>query len=174
MNWLQLILTLLGSGVGTAIVSLIFKQKYDRQLEQQKSYLARGTRLHERTVDTLIRLYSALYKAQAYLQIMSGSAVYEGVTTNDYSKLLVEAIVLARDELLVGRLLIPVELVERCDHLFKTLLDGRASLDYATDPMVIDGNQRKRLFDAASGVAYKEVPALLAELEATARAIIHS
>ena len=173
MNWEQLVAAFVGSGLGTTIVGLLFKQKIDRNLEIQKAFLDRASREHDRQVDTLAKLYEHLYKAQAFLELMSATARFEGERHEQYPGLFLDSLTSARDELLAGRLLIAPEVVRQCDALLKKLWSGRAELAYARDPMIVDVNQRAQFWDAARKTAYEDIPRLLQEIETSARAVIH-
>ena len=177
MDWPRLLLdtglTIVGSGLGTTLVGIFFKRKFDHELEVQKAFLARVTRVHERTVDTLTKLYRYLYEAEAFLQLMSASARFEGEKPEEYPRRFAEAIASARDELSAGRLLVPRQLAEQCDKFFAKLFEGQSDLGFANHPMVVDGLQRAQFWDKAKSVAYKEVPELRKEIENAARVAIH-
>jgi hypothetical protein len=177
MSWqeigLNAAVAVVGSGLGTTLVGIWFKRKFDRELEVQKAYLTRVSNVHERSVDTLTKLYRSLYEAEAFLQLMSASARFEGEKPEEYPKRLAEALVAARDELLAGRLLIPAALAEQCDVFFNKLFEGQSELAFATHPMVWDAMQRASYWDKAKAIAYEQVPQLRREIEKTARSIIH-
>jgi hypothetical protein len=177
MSWkemgLNAVLTIVGSGLGTTFVGILMKRKFDRELEIQKAFLSRVSRVHDRSVDTLTKLYRHLYEAEAFLQLLSSTVRYDGEHPEEYPRRLVEALIAARDELSAGRLLIPSHLVEQCDRFFKKLFEGRTELGFATHPMVLDGLQRANSWDKAKAIAYEQVPDLRREIEKTARAIIH-
>jgi hypothetical protein len=166
-------LTIVGSGLGTTFVGMLFKRKFDRELEVQKAFLTRVSRVHDRSVDTLTKLYRYLYEAEAFLQLLSATARYEGERPEEYPRRFVESLVAARDELSAGRLLIPSHLVEQCDRFFNKLFEGQTELGFATHPMVLDGLQRAHSWDKAKSIAYEQVPELRREIEKIARAIIH-
>jgi hypothetical protein len=61
--WLTAAITIIGSGVGTSFVGLLFKRKFDHDLEIQRAFLTRASRVHDRQVDSLIELYGHFYDA---------------------------------------------------------------------------------------------------------------
>jgi len=104
---------------------------------------------------------------------MAATAHFEGEKPEEYPGLFVKSLTSARDELLTGRLIITPEIIRQCDALFNKLWDGRAELAWAHHPAIIDGNQRAKFWDRAQATAYKEIPKLLQQIEASARAVIH-
>lgn len=119
------------------------KASVDTEIERLKALLTRATRVHERQVDTLTRLYRHFFEAQAYLQRMAASARFEGeVSSDEYRRLCANAIASSRDTLLDGRLLIPPDLSQLCDQFFDSLFQGQTELAFADHPMVVDGLQR--------------------------------
>src|SRR5256885_1801347 len=115
MDYMQLALTVVGSGLGTALVGAIFKYNFDRKLEVQRAYLSRASRIHEKQVDTLSKLHGYFTEIQAYLQLTQKSYVLTGENTDAYPERLVQTINLARDTLTFGRLLIPAAVATQCD-----------------------------------------------------------
>ena len=177
MDWAQFgwnaTVAIIGSGLGTTSVGLLFKRQFDRKLEIQKAFLTRASRVHERTVDTLTKLYRHFHEAQALLQLMAATARFEGEKPEEYPRLFSEAIASARDELSQGRLLMPPDLVRECDRFFTVLFAGCSHLAFANHPMIFDGLQRAKYWDSAKQTAYEEVPKLLEQIERTARVVIH-
>jgi hypothetical protein len=62
-----LLTTLIGSGAGTTLVGFVFKHRFDVQLERQKAFLQRNSKIHERQVDALLAIHSKLNDALFYL-----------------------------------------------------------------------------------------------------------
>jgi len=173
MDYSTLLTSIIGSGAGTTIVGLLFKKKFDRELEFQKAFLQRTSKVHEKQVDLLAKIYHHLWEAHAYLLLMSASAHFAHEKTEEYPGKFGEAIVAARDALFGGRLLIPSALADRCEDFFKKMFEGQLQLGFAQSPMVQDGTQRKDFWDKAQRIAFEEVPALLKTIESEARVVIH-
>lgn len=107
MDYAQLLATVIGSGIGTALVGAFLKYSLDRKLELQRAYLSRSTKVHERQVETLCKLHGYFTEIRSFLQLTQKSYVVEGEKTEEYPKRLFEAMNHARDTLTFGRLLIP-------------------------------------------------------------------
>ena len=149
------------------------KARAEAEIERVKSFLARAAHVHERQIDTLIKLYRHFVEAQGYLQRMAATAKFEGEESVDYRRLCVEAIASAHDTFLDGRLLIPPHLVQECDQFFNSLFRGQTHLAFAQHPMIVDGLQRAELWDKAKTTAYQEVPSILNQIDNAARTVIH-
>jgi hypothetical protein len=150
------------------------KASADIEIERAKAYLARASRVHERQVDTLIKLYRHLRDAQGYLQRMASSGRVEGeISVDEYRRLWADAIASARDALSDGGLLIPLALTQQCDGFFNSLFEGQRDLAFAEHPMVVDALQRADFRDRAQKIAVEEVPSILAQIEKAARNVIH-
>ncbi len=165
--------TIIGSGIGTTIVGLIFKRRFDQELELQKAYLARASQVHMRQVDTVMRLYRHFREAQVALQLMASSARFAGERPEEYPGQLAAAVMAAKEELFTGRLLLPPALAERCEKFFEVLFSGRLELDYAADPHLYEGAERAEVWKKAKAIAHEQVPMLLSEIESVARDLIH-
>jgi hypothetical protein len=197
INWQQIITTFVatvgGGGVLLGVVGWLIKtlisdrlardaEKFtiemkasaDAEIERVKSFLARAARVHERQVDTLIKLYRRFVEAQAYLQRMAATARFEGeVSVDEYRRLFAETIASAHDTFLDGRLLIPPDLAQHCDQFFNSLFRGQTHLAFAQHAMIVDGLQRAELWDKARTTAYQEVPGILNQIDNAARNVIH-
>jgi hypothetical protein len=163
----------IGSGAGTTFVGLLFKRKVDRELEVQKAFLQRTSRVHEKQVELLAKVYHHLWEAHAYLVLMSASVHMANEKPEEYPGKFSEAIVAARDALFGGRVLMPSALADRCEDFFKKLFEGQMQLGFARSPMIQDGLQREQFWDRAQKIANEEVPALLKTIESEARVVIH-
>ena len=69
--WIQLGVGIVGSGLGTTVVGLLFKRKFDRELELHKAFLSRAANVHGRMVDALATLYRHFWEVQVYVQALS-------------------------------------------------------------------------------------------------------
>ena len=61
-DWRTVATNVAGYGLVSSLVGLLLKRKLDHALEVQKAFLARASRVHERQVETLTKLYEQLYK----------------------------------------------------------------------------------------------------------------
>jgi hypothetical protein len=163
----------LGSGAGTLIVGLIFKHKFDHELETQKAYLQRTSRIHDRQVDVLINLYKHLQEAHIYLHAMSRSAIFEGEKPEEWPELLQNALIKAEDAFKSGRLLLPATIVAQYHEFYSQMLQGQLNLSLAHHPALADGMQRAEYCDRAKKIAYRDIPPLLEAIEKSGREIIH-
>src|SRR3979409_1224979 len=107
MDWSILLTSIVGSGAGTTLVALLIKRKVDRELEIQKAFLQRTSRVHEKQVDILAKVYYHLWEAHAFLLLMSASVHMPNEKPEEYPGKFSAAIVAARDALFGGRVLIP-------------------------------------------------------------------
>lgn len=167
------ITALVGSGAGTAIVALLFKRRFDHELELQRAILQRASRVHERQVETLLKLDHHLRTAHAYLQLMSKSAIFKGEDPATYPGKFQAAIGAARDELAATRLLLPREVVAQVDQLFRKISEGQLELSFFFDRLSPSGPERAKYWERAQAIAYEELPRLLDIVEAAAREVIH-
>lgn len=166
--------TFVGSGLGTTVVGFFFQRKLNRELEIQKAFLTRTSRVHERQIDALMKLYRDLDKAQGFFQrLTSGSRVAGEVSDDEYHRLLQCAVRSAQDTFSECHLLIPSLLAQQCDAFFTTLFSGQCKLQFAHQIVTVSGNERAELFQDARDTAFKQMPALLQQIENDARSLIH-
>jgi hypothetical protein len=150
------------------------KADADVQIERVKSSLIMAVNLHERQVETLMKLYSHFQEAQGYFQRITGGFRAAGeVSDEEYQRLCGVALASARDTLLERRLLLPSDLAQQCDQFFSALFEGQMDLGFARNPMVVDGLQRAEFWKKAAKTAYEKVPSILEQIEKAARKIIH-
>ncbi len=193
INWQDVITTLGGNAVLLAVGAWLLKtlltnrlaldvEKFkiqmkadaDAEIERVKAFLIRASRVHERQIEPLTRLYRHFLEAQGYLQRMAATGRFSGeVSVEEYGRLCATAIASAHDELLQSRLLIPPDLARQCDAFFRTLFEGQSNLAYAQHPMVVNALQRAEFWDRAKNTAYNDIPKLLEQIEKAARTVIH-
>jgi hypothetical protein len=150
------------------------KAAADAEIERVRAFLARASHVHERQVDTLIKLHQHLQKAQQHLQSMTRSGRFEGEpSVDEYHKLWAEALGSAHDVLLEGGLLIPLELAQQCDRFFDALFEGQRYFAIAERPEMINALQRAEFRKKAQTVAGQEVPNLLEQIDKAGRNVIH-
>ncbi len=135
--------------------------------------LQRQSRIHERQVEILSKLYRYLLEVQEYLKLMTKSVVFENENPNEYPKLFNSALRNAYNQFTMGRLLLPSEVAKRVDAFFRKILDAQLKLGMAQHPMTPNGQVRAELWEKAGTIAYQEMPALLQLIEEQARSIIH-
>jgi hypothetical protein len=173
LSWVQFCVSIIGSGLGTTGVGLLFKRKFDRDLEIHKAFLTRAANVHGRMVNTLAALYRHFWDAQACFQGMTAAARFTGEPSRqEYEAKFANSMEAARDTLMQGRLFIPQRLAEQCDSFFKAVFGGRLDYSFAQNPM-IDGDQKTELWEAAKRSANQELPKILQGIEEAARAVIH-
>jgi hypothetical protein len=170
--WLTAAITIVGSGLGTSFVGLLFKRKFDHDLEIQRAFLTRASRVHDRQVDSLIELYGHFYDAHSILTRMTATGRLAVEKPEKYPVRLNESLIAAY-KVKGWRLLIPRELVEQCDKFFKLVLDIEIDLSIAEHPMIADAEQSAKFWDSAKATAYEKLPALLEQIENAARSEIH-
>src|SRR5260370_33973251 len=166
--------TVVGSGLGTAIVGALLSRRFNTQLETHKALLQRSGRIHERQVDSLLIIHSKVDEALFYLQRAAGAGKFRGEASDE--ELLnrtARALGAASSEFAKSRLLISESLGQKLDEFFNKMFSGGMTVNSALDPMVQDGNARAKLVDQAREIAYRELPAVLKAIRDEARAVIH-
>lgn len=170
---LQLVVSIIGSGLGTTGVGLLFNRKFSHDLEVQKAFLARASNVHTRAVNTLAELYRHLLEAQALMQRMTSRGRMAGeISPQGYVPLVSKAMDAARDVFLSGRLFIPPALAKQCDGYFAAVFEGQHEFAFAHLPQ-LDPAKQAEFWDKGAAVAFEKVPKLLEEIEKAARLVIH-
>ena len=141
--------------------------------KQIEAKIARASRVHERQLDILGKLYRHLYDAQGLIQGMTRSIRMENEPTPEkYASLVAGAMKAAVEDFLNGKLLIPPELVQQCEAFFSSVSVGELNFSLAHDHMV-DPVERAKFWRTAAELAHQQLPKILEEIYATARAEIH-
>lgn len=135
--------------------------------------LQRFSRIHERQVDILIKLYKYLLEAQEYSKLMTKSGIFEGEKPEEYPMLLQDALRNAHKEFAMGRLLLRGDIAEKVDVFFRKIFEMQVEFSMAKHPMVPDGNVRAQYWEKAGKIAYQEIPSLLRIIEEQAHIIIY-
>jgi len=149
------------------------KAKADAEIERMKAVFSRASRIHDRQLDVLGKLHRHLYDAQTYFQGMMRTGRRENeADSGAYEKKLAEAIEAALNEFLNGKLLVPPDLVERCEQFFDALYDGRLAADLARE-VAFHPKQQNHFSKEAAEVAFKKLPSILRQIYDTGRTIIH-
>jgi hypothetical protein len=167
--------TLMGSGVGTAIVGSYFKRSFDHQLETHKSLLLRNSKIHERQVDALLVIHSKLDHALFYLQRVASPARFTGeATDNELLGRMGRELAAASEEYSQKKLLLSPSLSKSLDDFFGEVVSANIDLGAALNPAFPDGEPRAASWDKVRKVAYTRLPSILQSIAIEARAIIHS
>ncbi len=135
--------------------------------------LQRRSRIEERQVVILSKLFKCLLEAQNYSMHMTKRGIFAGEKTDEYPRLLHDAVTNAYKEFTKGRLLLPEDVVEKVSTFFQKVDEGQVQLTMAKDPLTKDGEERAQFWKKAGTIAYQEIPALLRTIEDKARDIIH-
>ena len=168
------ITTLVGSGVGTAIVGAFFKRRFDAQLEIHKALLQRSSRIHERQVDALLAIHARLDKALFYLQRAVSTAKFANEPPDqELLQSMSRELGAASEHYSNTKLLISPSLTARLDEFFGKVFLAGMSLNSALSPMTPNGEMRAKLRNQTQDAAYKETPLILEAIRTEARAIIH-
>jgi|ERR1017187_785216 hypothetical protein len=171
MQWQSIILTSIGSGIVSVVVVLL-KQFYDRKIEVQKSKLGRASWVHQRQVDALARLYLSLHNMRDDLQGATRlSRLANEVNPEEYMKRFYQDSSSAWSEFVANKLLLANDVVLKCSELFEEFQNAQITLGSAK--IVNDGAVRLDLSREAQKIAHERIPALLQEIERSARKIIH-
>jgi hypothetical protein len=141
--------------------------------KQIEARIDRASRVHERQLDILQRLYRHLHDAQGFLMRMTavGRRANE-ITPEEYEPIVAKAMDAAREELLNGRLFIPLALVQQCEGFFEAVFEGQRDFALA-HLLAIDPAKRAEFWSAAAKVAHQQVPKILQQIDEAARALIH-
>ena len=149
------------------------KASSDAEIERMRAFLARASRIHERQLDVLGKLYRNLYDVQAYFQAMTRTGRLENeISSEAYAPKIAEALNAAINEFLNGKLLIPPPLVRQCEVFFDAVTDGQQVAHLAFDPR-LHSSQRTHFSQSAAEIAYKQIPQMLQQIYDTGRAVVH-
>jgi len=135
--------------------------------------LQRRSRIHDRQVEILSKVYKYLLDAQEYSKLMTKKVIFEGEKPEEYPLLLQSAVTNAYKEFAMGRLLLPSDVAEQIQAFFHKVSEGQVHFAIAKHAMVSEGNVRAKCWEKAGEIAYHEIPALLRIIEKQAHNIIH-
>ncbi len=149
------------------------KASADTEIERVKAFLVRASRVHERQLDILGKLFRQLSDVQSLFQNMTRTGrMTAEITPVEYYPKVMEAMKAAYEEFLNGRLFIPSALVQQCEGFFSAVFEGQQDFSLAHIPQ-LDPAKRAEFWTSAATVAHQRVPKILAEIEEAARAAIH-
>jgi hypothetical protein len=128
----------------------------------------------QQRLDQLTSLGRDFRKAMECLQSMTRRfKLANEITIEEYSSLCEAAIASARKTFSNARILLPLALAEQCEKFFNCMFKGQSYLASALQ-WPVEGHQRAGFWDTAAKIAHEELPSTLAEIERTARNLIHS
>ncbi len=172
--FLTLAITVVGSGLGTTIVGVLFKQQFDSQLETYKALLQRNSRIHERQVDALLSIHAKLEQGLFYLQRATSAGKLAGEPDDrELLRRVGEELASASEVFSNSRLLIGQELARKLGNFFDQTVEASRSLNLAESPTTPDGQIRADFFDKARDIAFRELPSLLEAIRTESKTIIH-
>ncbi len=169
---LTLGVTLIGSGLGTAIVGAFFKKRFDAQLETHKALLQRSGLIHARQVDALSVIYSKLEHALFYLLRVTSAGKFEGEDDDKLLQGMIRELASASEELSKTKLLMSDSLRRKLDEFFNKMVSVRIDVRLALDP-IVQGDPRVKIWTQAQQTAHKELPSILEAIRVEARKVIH-
>jgi hypothetical protein len=173
--FLTLVVTLVGSGLGTTIVGALFKRRFDAQLETHKALLQRSSRIHERQVEALLAIHAKLEQALFYLRRAASAGKLEGEAEDrELLQRMARDLGAASEVFSQNKLLIGSALTRKLDEFFDKTFSAGINLNLAGRLMTPDGETRANCLDKAREIAYRELPSVLEAIRAEARAVIHS
>jgi hypothetical protein len=171
--------SIIGSGIGATFISILFKRKFDRELEIQKAALHRGSKIHEQQVEILGRLYKYLSTVQELTQSLSSSASMQSAMPEyekehrEYYSQLGSAFREAKSEFLLARLYLPEMLSNQIEEFFTEASECAGILYYSTSDAPFRQSTNPERLSIAYRTAIVKLPALLKSIESLARKIIH-
>lgn len=169
---LTLAATVIGSGVGTAIVAALFKRRFDTELEIQKALLQRSGKIHERQVDTLLAIHSKMELALFYLQRVTSRGKIKGEDDQKMTQNMAVELASASKMFSENRLLFTPALEQKLDDFFQKMVSAGIDLNVARDP-ILRGEPSIPIWDSVRQAAYTELPKILDAIRIEARKVIH-
>jgi hypothetical protein len=168
-----LLTTLVGSGVGTALVGAFFKHKFDAQLEVQKSLLVRAAKVYDRQLSSLCEIHFRLELILHYLQRATFPGRYKNEAPEGVQlQRMAEHLGAASDEFSKNKLLFSDALITKLDSFFKGTFNAAMLTEFTADPMV-QGDARAKYITDARTAAGTELPLALAAIREEAKKVIH-
>lgn len=174
MNWNWAWTTLASFVCGSGFTMLI-QLTVSWRLEARKVHWGRASWVHQRQVDALARLYQNLRNMQDDLQGATRSGrLGNEVAPEEYMKHFYKDSASSWSEFIGSRLLLDECVIAKCDDLFNEFQEAQIALGAAKMLRGIgDGTGSAEQSSKATEIAHKHIPALLREIEQSARQIIH-
>jgi hypothetical protein len=139
--------------------------------KQIEARITRASRVHERQLDILGKLYRHLYDAQELFRRETSAGMTNGMAPEEYAPRLVKAMGAAQEEFLNGRLFIPLDLVQLCEGFFDAVSKGQRDFEWSLHSM-IDPIRQTEFWKAAAAVAHEQVPKILEQIDDAGRAVV--
>ena len=188
INWQEIITTVGGDAVLIAAAAWLIKalvanrlaidvEKFkvemkataDAEIERVKAFLNRASRVHERELEILGKLYRHLHDAQGLFQSMTRAGRFAGeIPAEQYAPKVNDTMKAAYEEFSNGRLFIPLAIVQLCEGFFKAAFQGQSDFAFSLEPNV-NPAERSKFWDAAGTVAYEKLPEILQQIHDAAR-----
>jgi hypothetical protein len=150
----------------------LLQSDLQRELEGQKAFLLRASKIHERQIDVLCDLYAGLFDTSEYFKHANRKGFRSFESPEQYRQEFAKSFVATVRLFNQRRLLLPSALASQIDTFFKKASEGDFSLSFALDPQMPSGDSRAKNFDAAAQMAFHEIPPLLADIEHECRQIL--
>lgn len=172
--------SIIGSGIGTTFISILFKRKFDKELEIQKATLMRGSKIHEQQVAIISKLYISLSEILEFTQSLSSSVTlkesfpeYGEIVAKQFSQL-ESAFRSAKSDFLLARLYLPEQLSTQIEDFFSQASECMGTMFIASSedaPARLSDPERLNI---AYRTAIVNLPKLLRSIESLARKLIHA
>lgn len=170
---LGFIATLVGAGLGTTLAAAWLQHRFGAQLEQLRAVLDRGSRIHERQVEALLKICSKLETASFYLRRAASAGLLEGEDRGELRRRAGKELALAAAEFSEKKLLLSDTLIVKLGEFFGEALSTGLYLRFAADPRLANSSTGADSWSAAQERAHETLPAVLEAIRAEARVLIH-
>jgi hypothetical protein len=149
------------------------KADVDEEIERLKAFLTRASRVHERQLEILQKLYGHLFDVKGLLVRMISPGRFEcEIKPDEYAQKVTQIMESARDEFVQGRLFLSPAIVQQCDSFFDLVFKVQHDFALAHHPMIGPGEHAK-LWGSAAETVHKELAKVLSQIEESARSDIH-
>lgn len=172
--------SIIGSGIGATFISILFKRKFDKELEIQKAALTRGSKIHEQQVEIIGKLYVSISEIQQLMQSVSSSVSLKS-SFPEYGKELTEQFSQlgsifrsARSDFVLARLYLPEQLSKQIEDFFTQASECMGTMFFASSEDIPSRRNDPERLSTAYRTAILELPSLLKSIESLARKLIHS
>jgi hypothetical protein len=164
--------SIIGSGLGTTLISMIFKRRFDKELERQKATLQRGTKIHEHQVELLSKLYRTLIDVQELTISLSVNSQRKPISEESFDSLR-STIYSARSEYLSMCLYLPEEISAPIDDFFDSVFECTNSIILSSINISNRETERSEALSNSHRLATLKIPKILRSIEQQARKLIH-
>lgn len=171
--------TVVGSGLGTAIVATFLKRRFDSQLARQQALHARGSAVHKEQVDALLTIHAGLTQLHEALASWNLN-LRHSVSDTDHPARVQALRAEVKKNLESARLILPEDIVADMDNFFSSTLWLSHDLGYVTLGQIANRNlpapQEPATVvdhDALDKVIYGQLYPMLRTIAARSRRLIH-